>query len=85
MAWTKEKRAEYMKNWRAEHKEHIKEYRHKYYLFNPINNHPLKYKPSKEKARQYANTWRENNREQYNAYMREYRKRKALEALRCGR
>lgn len=85
---TKEERREYMKRWRSENKEHIKEYRHNYYLDHILtsNTPPSKHvKPSKEKARQYANTWRENNREQYNAYQREYRKRKALEMVRCGR
>ena len=70
MVWSKEQR--------AENKEHIKEYRHKYYLDNLliVNKPQRKYvKPSKEKTRQYANKWREKNREQYNAYQQEYKKK----------
>lgn len=32
MAWTKEKRSEYMKRYRQENREHIKAYRRNYYL-----------------------------------------------------
>lgn len=32
MAWSKEKRAAYMKQYRAEHKEEIRVYRKKYYI-----------------------------------------------------
>lgn len=71
MAWTKEKRAEYMKRYRAEHKDEINLRVKKWRMANP----------DKEKA--IIDRWREAHREQYNTYQREYhreyRKRKAVE------
>lgn len=77
MGWSKEKRAEYMKNWREEHKEEIKQYRRDYYISRTLRSSS----EDAEKQRLYCKEWRENNREKVREYNRNYqRKRRAMRA-----
>lgn len=52
MSWSKEKRAEYKKNWDKENSEHVKNYRREYYL---------KSKLKKLRAAQSCNECQSNN------------------------
>jgi hypothetical protein len=68
--WTKEYRAEYMKKWREENKERVKECRHEYYMRSLLNGKYVP--PTNAHNRENARRWRENNREKYNEYHRDY-------------
>lgn len=91
MAMTKEERAEYMKKWRADHREQVNEYRREYYKFEKGRKAPSsvyhelhKHEPEyKRKNCVRVARWQKKHREQWNAYMREYRKRKAIEYWRA--
>ena len=74
MAWSKEKRAAYMKRYRKEHKEEI---RLKKKLWDMKNQERLNRYNQK-----YVMRWREANREQYLAYQKKYREMQKLKALR---
>lgn len=87
MAWTKEQRSEYMKNWRLKNKDKIKEYCHKSYMKSKLdgtytcdtkkaNENTRKWRQNnKQKWDEYCKKWRTENRESYNAYHREYQRK----------
>lgn len=81
MAWSKEERAEYMREWRKENKENVKKYRHEYYMRSLIDG--TYQSPDAETLRETCKRWRDNNREKYREYQRKYqaelRRRKAID------
>lgn len=91
MAWTKEYRAEYMKNYRAENRDQINANKRYWLKHNPEKVKAQAKKDNKKfyekhkndpkyKARNAESTkrWRENNRDKWNAYCRERYHRKKL-------
>ena len=70
MASSDRKKA-YMKKWRAEHADHIREYAAAYRADHPGTD---------EKKREYMRKWREENRDHVNEYYSEWR-RKRLSAM----
>jgi hypothetical protein len=73
MAWTKEERAEYMREWRKRNRANMKEYRHEYYMRSLIDGNYQP--PDAETLRENCKRWRNNNREKYRAYQREYQRK----------
>ena len=66
MKWTKEYRAEYMRKWRKEHKEHINEYMREYYIKSVLNGTLKYYPPKPEKAREYSRAYYQRHKEDIN-------------------
>jgi hypothetical protein len=74
MGWSKEERAEYMRNWRANNKDKLKIYRRTAYEKSLLNGTYVYIPPDKEKLRQWQAKYREKNREKIAEYQKNYQR-----------
>ena len=72
---TKEERYEYMKKWRAENRERLKEYNHQYYLSHLLTSQDRPYDPVKQRQRNKAYYENHKNDEEFKRKRRENSRR----------